>query len=388
MNLLIVHNDYGIYSGEEAAVDRMIADATECGHTVSLLRRSSAGKRERTWGKIRGFFAGIYSISGRREMRRALREYRPNIILIHNLYPFISPAVLPICHRAGIPVVMTVHNYRLICPTGLFLRNGMPCEKCLDNGNEWDCVRYNCEQSRSRSLGYMLRNRVSRRHRYYLDNVSYYCCLTTFQREKLIVAGFDPKRLHIVPNYINFESIPEPITPGNCIAYVGRLSPEKGFDLVIEVARRHPELSFRFAGDFRDGVVPQVPANVLLLGKQTSEELTSLYRDARFVVIPSRCYEGFPSVLIEAASHARTCIVPNHGPFADLITSPKDGSRYGILFKPNNIDDLELQIVTLWGDKEQCRKMGKHAYENCRVRFEKNHVVADWNAFLHEVVIH
>ena len=271
-------------------------------------------------------------------MRQALRYHHPDIVIIHNLYPFISPAVLPLCRRAGIPVVMTVHNYRLICPTGLFLRDGHPCENCLQKGNEWDCLRKNCEHSRFRSLGYTLRNVVARRRRYYLDNVNYYCCLTRFQKRKLEEAGFDTNKLKIVPNYIDFLSLPTPTEPGEYIAYVGRLSPEKGVDLLIEVARRHPELKFRFAGEFRDGHIPTVPENVELLGVITPGQLIDFYQNARFAVIPSRCYEGFPSVLIEAASHARCCIVPNHGAFPDINCATGGQSSCELLFTPNNKD--------------------------------------------------
>lgn len=386
MHLLIVHNDYGIYSGEEAAVDRMIDNAQRCGHTVSLLRRTSAGRRDSLWGKVRGFLSGIYSPSGRREMRRMLRSHRLDVVVIHNLYPFISPAVLPLCRRAGIPVVMTVHNYRLICPTGLFLRNGLPCEHCLQKGNEWGCVRYNCEHSRFRSLGYALRNRAARRHRYYRDNVTAYCCLTDFQKEKLIAAGYDRERMYIVPNYIDFSLIPAVSAPGDCIAYVGRLSPEKGYDMLVEVARRHRDIRFCFAGDFRDGKKPSVPENVELLGAVGAEQVERLYRQARFVVIPSRCYEGFPSVLIEAAAHARCCIAPDHGAFPDLLKSEADGSRYGLLFHANDADDLERQIVSLWNDPERCQEMGLKARANCEKRFSKTRVVAEWDGILRAVV--
>ena len=119
MKILVVHNDYGVYSGEEAVVDRMVADLKQSGNEVAMLRRSSAKARNTLTGNIHGFLSGIYSLSGRRMMRKALRDFRPDVVNIHNLYPFISPAVLPLCRKAGVPVVMTVHNYRLVCPTGL-----------------------------------------------------------------------------------------------------------------------------------------------------------------------------------------------------------------------------------------------------------------------------
>ncbi|MDE7180994.1 MAG: glycosyltransferase, partial [Muribaculaceae bacterium] len=119
MKILLVHNDYGRYSGEEAVVDRMAEIFSGLGHEVVQLRATTAGVRDTMAGKVRAFVAGIHCPSGVRAMREALRWEKPDVVNVHNLYPFISPAALRECRRAGVPVIMTVHNYRLICPTGL-----------------------------------------------------------------------------------------------------------------------------------------------------------------------------------------------------------------------------------------------------------------------------
>lgn len=145
MKILLVHNNYGKYSGEEAVVDKMAAMLQGLGHDVAQLRMSTEGLRDSARGKIKGFVAGIHSPAGVRAMREELMREKPDVVNVHNLYPFISPAALRECKRAGVPVVMTVHNFRLICPTGLFMRNGGPCEYCLQKGNELGCVKFNCE---------------------------------------------------------------------------------------------------------------------------------------------------------------------------------------------------------------------------------------------------
>ena len=383
LKILIAHNDYGRYSGEEAVVDRMIADLRSLGHEVDTLRPSSQHHRDTLWGKTRGFFAGIYSLAGRRAMRRKLRQFRPDVVNIHNLYPFLSPAVLPLCRKAGVPVVMTVHNYRLVCPTGLFLRDGHPCENCLQNGNERDCLRYNCEHSRLRSLGYALRNAVARRTRAYLDNVDLYCCLSEFQRQKLIAAGFDSHRIAVIPNYI--EPLPESDEPDGdtqgYVAYVGRLSEEKGFDLLLHVARRHPEIPFRFAGTLREGLSVEPLPNVTMCGQIDRQHLAQFYRGSRFVVIPSRCYEGFPVALLEAASVSRCCIAPDHGAFRDMMTD-NNGNLCGLLFRPLDIDDLEDKIVYLWNNNSDSSTLGEKASQNLDSRFRKEKTIGEWNLLL------
>ena len=140
---------------------------------------------------------------------------------------------------------MTVHNYRLICPTGLFMRNGQPCELCLERGNEWSCIYHNCEHSITKSLGYAIRNTAARWSDSYKKCVNRFVCITDFQRQKLTEAGYNTERISVIPNSID---APASYTPndGSYIAYLGRLSYEKGYDLLLEVARRHPEIPFRW----------------------------------------------------------------------------------------------------------------------------------------------
>lgn len=390
MKILIVHNDYGKYSGEEAVVDRMIDDGRRSGIEIEVLRRTSKFSRDNLIGKIRGFFNGIYSWSGCRMMKEALNTFRPDIVHIHNLYPFISPAVLKICKRRGFPVVMTVHNYRLICPTGLFLRDGKPCEECLVRGNEWGCILHNCEHDKFRSLGYALRNMVARWTRAYIDNVDYFCCLTTFQKEKLIQAGYNRDKIWVFPNYVEYivsdeinEQMPE--YGLEFIGYVGRLSHEKGYDLLIEIAKRHPEIQFRFAGTIREDDKIEIPSNVKLCGLLSQERLARFYDRARFIVIPSRCYEGFPVVMLEASSHKCCCVAPNHGAFPDLITDKSTGAEGGLLFKPLDVDDLENKIMHLWNNPQLCTQLGQVAEENYRKRFLKEKLNITWDKFLRQV---
>ena len=302
MRVLLVHNDYGKPSGEEAVVAGMRRMLESCGHTVSELRMTSAGQRDTLRGKMRGFVQGIYSPSGRRAMSRKLAEFRPDVVNVHNLYPFISPAALFECRKAGVPVVMTVHNFRLMCPTGLFMRDGAPCKACLEHGNEWRCVRYNCEHSLLKSLGYAARNTAARISGAYRKCVTAYACITDFQRQCLKRAGFDSDRLRLIPNSVEIRDCFSPVPDSGYVAYCGRISREKGVDLIVETARKHPEIPFRLAGEVRDQeIVDNLPDNVTLAGFLNGTDLEKFYRDARMVVMASRWYEGFPMTILQAA---------------------------------------------------------------------------------------
>ena len=366
MKVLIAHNAYGKYSGEEAVVDRIAAVLAAHGDEVCRYERTTAGVRESLRGKVRSFFAGIYSPDGVRGMREALEREQPDVVNVHNVFPFISPAALAECKKAGVPVIMTVHNFRLICPTGLFMRGGLPCEECLERHSEWGCLQHNCEGNWLKSLAYTLRSVYARRTRAFLDNVDIFSCITDFQRQKLIAAGIPEGKIAVNPNFLDATTEPE-YKVGYYVAYCGRLSFEKGFDLLLEVARKHPEIPFKFAGALREDSIDEMPGNIALMGHISGQEYEDFVRNARFIVMPSRCYEGFPMAILEAAAQGKPTIGPDHGGFSEIIG--KGGNAIGRLFKPNDINDLEQQVVRLWNAPEDITRLGRAAYRKLTTEY-------------------
>lgn len=383
MKILIAHNSYGRYSGEEAVVDRTAAMFRSMGHEVVLYQKTTEGSRDTLWGQTKGFLCGLYSPAGIRGMREVLQRERPDVVNIHNLYPFISPAALFECRRAGVPVLMTVHNFRLMCPTGLFMRQGRPCELCLQRSNEWGCVQHNCEQSWLKSIGYAARNTVARWSGAYKKCVTRFVCITEFQRQKLTEAGFDPERLTVIPNVVDAPESYTP-TPGDYVAYLGRLSYEKGYDLLIEVARRHSEIRFRFAGAQREQTVESLPDNVKMAGYLTGDDLQQFINHSRFICMPSRCYEGFPMAILEGASYGKPAMGPNHGGFTDIIG--KGETAIGRLFHPGDVDDLEKQVVTLWNAPEECVALGAKAFEKLKREYSTETASRQWAELLGSIL--
>ena len=382
MKILIVHNNYGKYSGEEAVVDKMATMLQSHKHTVCFYRLTTEGARDTISDKIKGFTAGIYSHSGVKGIKKILRKDKPDIINVHNLYPFISPAALFECKKAGIPVVMTVHNFRLICPTGLFMRNGKPCEQCLDRKNEWSCIKYNCEHSIFKSIGYTLRNVYARWTKAYLKNVDMFACITEFQKKKLIEAGYDKNKITVIPNSIDAPCSYTP-TSGEYIAYIGRLSYEKGYDLLVEVARKHPEIKFCFAGAQREKNNTEIPKNVEFKGYLQKKELSKFIQESRFIVIPSRCYEGFPMAILEAACHGKPAIAPNHGGFTEIIGQGENA--IGKLFEPGNTDDLDKQIAELWNNQTLTEELGEKAFRKLKEHYDSEVVYKQWETLFNKL---
>lgn len=380
MKVLIVHNDYGKYSGEETVVDKMAAMLPTIGYEVAQLRMTTADARESLMGKIRGFVSGIYCPGGVKAMREAIRRESPDVVNVHNLYPFISPAALRECRKAGIPVVMTVHNFRIMCPTGLFMRDNSPCEVCLERGDEWACVKYNCEHSRLKSIGYAARNAVARIGKYYRDYVDMFACITDFQRRKLIQAGFPPEKITVIPNSMDVPPLTA-FEAGNYVAYSGRISREKGVDMIIEAARRHPDIPFKLAGAVRDtDLVADLPSNVELTGYLSGEKLRDFYANARFFVMASRWYEGFPMTILEAARFAKPMVAPDHGGFTEIIGRGEDA--IGMLFAPGNIDSFDEMVASMWGDLIKTQLLGAKSYVKLQKQYSTEVVVDKWNALL------
>lgn len=378
MNLLLIHNNYGAYSGEEAVVDRQISLFKEMGHHVNIYRKTTEGVRGTLAGNIKGLLYGFYAPDAIKDIKKIMKENKPDMVIIHNLYPYISPAILKHIRRVGVPIVMTVHNFRLMCPTGLFMRDSKPCELCL-GGHESNCIRYNCEHSVMKSIGYAGRNWFARITKAYINHVDVYACITQFQIQKLKEAGFDSKKLVHIPNFLEEVNLPEYIE-GEYVAISGRLSQEKGIDLALEVAARTPEIKYLFAGSPREGepITTTIPDNCVMLGHIPGQELERFYQNSRFLLNMSRCYEGFPMTLLEAASYGKPSIGPAHAGFPEII----DDNVTGLLFKPGDADDLEQKITHLWNNPEDCIMMGKNAYQKLKVNYMADVVKEKWAKIL------
>ncbi|MBP8304442.1 MAG: glycosyltransferase [Phycisphaerae bacterium] len=358
MNIAVVHNRYGAHSGEETVVEGILDLLAARGHRTACFMRSSAEIPAQVLGKARAFFSGIYNPVARSAFRRFLSEARPDLVHIHNLFPLISPSVLLECRRAKIPVVMTVHNHRLVCPTGLHLskRDPRTCERCC-GGREYWCVLRNCEGSLCKSLGYALRNAVARRAGWYRENVALYACLAEFQRRRLIREGYPEDRITVVPNMVQ-AGLPAGEGPlGEYVGFAGRVSPEKGVDTLVSAARICPEIPFRIAGrvDRMSEVVDRAPDNCTFLGHLGPEDLSGFYAGSRMLVVPSVWYEAFGLCAVEAQAHGKPVVCSRMGALPEIVVH----GETGLLFEAGNAVELAGRIRSLWRQPRRCREMGR-----------------------------
>lgn len=358
MKIMVLHNAYRIHGGEDTAVEREIELLRGCGHDVLCYWRSSAEISQLRLGRLRACVAGIISPSSKATVRQRIREFSPAVARVHNLFPLISPSVLPELRDHGVPVVMTVHNYRLTCPTGLHMsrRTLTACDKCC-GGREYWCALLNCEGDISKSIGYALRNWVARRRSFFLRGVALYVCLTQFQRQRLIDEGFPAHRITVLANMAeNRHTGSRSGDNGAYVGYAGRISPEKGIDTLLAAARSLPSIPFQVAGSYEESphLVRRAPENLQFLGFLDRENIPSFMAASRFMVLCSTWYEGFPMAVVEAMMAAKAVVAPRVGGIPEIV----DDGVTGLLFVPGDAEELADRIRCLWDSPKRCRDMG------------------------------
>ncbi len=349
----------------EASIDILIKNGE---NVITWVVRNS-DHLHRVKGKIKAFFSGIYSLSMRNKMAQKLEAYQPDVVHAHNLYPMFSPSVLVACSQAKVPVVVHCHSYFLTCPVSFHLYKQKICERCT-MGSAFNCVLQNCRGNILESFGYSLRHVIARRLRWFKRYATLLIVLSNFARERLIEAGYPDEKLIIIPNVV---SEPEKISnciDGQYIAYVGRLSPEKGVSILLEAARILPNLEFRIAGDgpMRTTLVRNAPANVRFEGWLDSEALSTFYGKARIAVVPSICYETFGLSAADAMAHGVPVVASRLGALPEVLGEQNSG----LLFEPGNAYDLAEKIKTLYNAPDTIRDMGATAHEKAIVEYDSD----------------
>lgn len=387
MRILVIHNKYGKHSGEETAVYAQIDLLREKGHTVFSYFRSSEELETMPLGKMKAFANALYNPKSIRALNELMEQEKPDIVHIHNLYPFISPAILPHIKKFNIPVFMTVHNYRLLCPNGLFYTHGNICEKCTGGIREWNAIINNCEGSMFKSTGYALRNYWARKAKYYTENIDAFLCLTNFQLKKLVSDGLQESKCFLLGNMYeaNSEILPQQ-EKGKYVGYVGRISEEKGVNVLIEAARMLPEIKFKLAGNVSEGnsIVNEAPENVEFVGFMDKSGLAEFYSKSLFIVFPSVCYETFGFTLLEAMAHEKAIIASNIAGVPEIV----EENNNGLLFSPGSAEELRSKIEFLAQSPGLIAKFGKNGLNKVSKKYSKdlyyNNLLKLYNQFVND----
>ena len=359
MKILFVHNNYGNNnSGEEHASQGLADLLTKNGHTVQWFRKSSDIIKDTFKMKIAAFFLGIYNPKAVKELKVQILAFKPDIIQVQNVYPFISPAILPMIKRLNIPVVMRCPNYRLFCPTGLHLEpKGKVCEKCLKGSRESNAILKNCENNWFKSIGYALRNFTARKIWKLSKNMDAYIVQSGFQKQKFITNGIKASKLFIVPGLTPKIVSKNSNQIGEYVSFIGRASEEKGIAEFLEVAKALPNIQFAVVGSLDPSLhslKDKTPDNVLWSGFLSGKDYDRFYQQSKIVVVPSKWYEGFPNVITRAMQHGKPVITSNIGAMQSII----DHNINGMLVAPGDVEQLKNAIENLYKDDKKCIRLG------------------------------
>lgn len=277
--------------------------------------------------KIKGALRIFWSFEARRKIGKLLDEFQPEIVHIHNIYHQISPSILSEIKKRGIPVVMTVHDWKMICPNYLLNCGGKLCEKCV-GGKYWHCLKNKCvKKSYLKSLISMLEMCFHRFIRVYEKNIDLYIAPSQFVKDNLAKAGFSESRIKVLPHFaravdarrlLNMQS-------NNYALYLGRVSKEKGVDELIKIFKDLP-IDLVLAGKRdSDFMIPDLP-NIKHIGFKPSQEIESLIRNSQFVVSASQLPETFGLIALEAIANQKPFIGYRAGAYGEIVRNGVNGS--------------------------------------------------------------
>jgi glycosyltransferase involved in cell wall biosynthesis len=385
MKILVVHNHYQRPGGEDAVVAREARLLAERGHAVIEYRRHNDELQSRS--KLGIGVAGastVWSTASYRALRDLLACEKPDVAHSHNTFPLISPAAYYACAEAGVPVVQTLHNYRLLCPGASLYRAGSTCEDCLHKRLKWPGIVHGCYRS-SRLATAAVAAMIAIHHGLgtWEQKVTRYIALTEFSRRRLVEGGVPAERITVKPNFIHPDPMPKN-EPGSYALYVGRLSEEKGLRVLLAAwGMVRSRIPLRIAGDgpMREEMAAEIEAkglqSVELLGHVSPSDVVALMHGARFLVVPSQCYEGFPRTIAEAFACGLPPVASRLGSMAEIIA---DGEN-GLHFTPGDAAELAEKVEWAWTHPAELEAMGRAA----RAEYEGKYTAERNYAMLMEI---
>jgi glycosyltransferase involved in cell wall biosynthesis len=363
LKILLAHSFYRIPGGEDRYVRRQ-AELLSRDHDVRLIE----GRNDQLSDSVGTGIRMAYSRTNRRHARRVMSKFHPDLVHLHNAYPALGPSVHLAAEEASVPLVMTVHNYRMRCPNGLMFTEGSICRRC-EQGNYGRAVLHQCFPSKRQNVAYSgalwLHRFVGRLQ----DKVSLFVCPSEFVREELLRWGIPHNRVvripHFVPAYSDADA-----TPGAFGVYVGRLSSEKGVEVLLDALRLAKDPPFRVVGDGPLATALRHRAGRLglkrteFLGTLPPDRTGEVMRRSRFLVMPSVLNETAGLSGLEAMACGRPLLVTSLGGLPELV---KDGC--GLVCRSGDAADLAKGVERLMMDDRFCREAGERGLEKSRDEF-------------------
>ena len=374
MKILAVHNRYQRPGGE----DQVFVDETALLETRNhhVLRYEVHNDQVKQVNRLTLAKDTIWNSSAYRELGAMIRRERPDVVHFHNTLPLVSPAGYYAARAEGVPVIQTLHNYRLLCPVALFFRDGRVCEDCMGKAVPWPGVVHRCYRgSRAASGVIATMLTVHRALRTWTEMVDVYVALTEFARDKFIEGGLPAGKIVVKPNFVAPDPGQGPGGGGYAL-FVGRLAPEKGTGTMLAAwDRLGTRIPLKIVGDgpLRDRVVEAAArqSNVEWLGHRPVADVHELMGKADMLVFPSQWYETFGRVAAEAFAAGTPVIAANIGAGAELV----EHGRTGLKFRPGDPGDLVTQVEWALSHPAELHSMREEARAEFEARYtaERNY---------------
>jgi glycosyltransferase involved in cell wall biosynthesis len=392
MKILQIHNYYLLPGGEDTAFRSEAALLRERGHEVSEYVESSENIKSRF--PLSVALQSIWSEETRRRLDECLRREHPDIVHFHNTFPLISPSAYSACRARSIPVVQSLDNPRLLCPSANFYRAGRLCEDCLGKTPPLPAVCHHCYHDSMLQTGVVAAMLTFHRLRQtWNTEVDAFLVATDFYRRKFIQGGLPAEKIIVKPHFLHPDPGVRPGNrPGDYALFVGRLDPEKGVRTLLAAWERLPQIPLKIRGegkmlsDVHRWIQTSGRSNVEVVRRLSRHELIRLMQNARMLIWPSEgYYETFGYVAMESFSCGVPVLTSRIGVQAETVT---DGVT-GLHFQPGDAADLARKAAWAWDRPEMTRQMGRAAREEFLNKYtsERNYplLMAVYSQFIHPV---
>ena len=343
------------------------------GHTVCTYKRSNWEANDYAGVKrIQLAARVVWSEESRSDFTDLLRREKPDIVHVHNTFMMISPSIFSACRKAGIPVVETLHNYRLYCPAGTFFRDGHICEECVNHG-VWRGVARGCyRESRAATSVVALMLSVHHQQRTWVRDIDRFIALTEFARSKFLNAGLPADKVTVKPNFVDPDPGVERDRSARYALFVGRLSPEKRVQTLLAAwTKLRPRIPLVVIGggpqlaQLQEETVKKGLKEITFLGHLRRDEAVRAMHEARFLVFSSEWYENFPVTIVESFACGLPVLCSRIGAMQEIV----DHGRTGLHFTSGDPADMAATVQWAWDHPDEMRRMGDEARREFEARY-------------------
>jgi glycosyltransferase involved in cell wall biosynthesis len=373
MKIVLVHNSYQVRGGEDVVFEQEMQLLRQAGHDVLTYLRSNSELQDLSGVRLLQLAPRtIWARDTRKEFAKLLDREKPDLVHVHNTLVMISPSIFFACREAWVPVVQTLHNYRLYCPGATLFRDGHPCEECIDH-SLWRGIAHGCyRNSRVATASVALMLAVHRQRQTWTRDVSCYIALSQFARSKFLKAGLPAQKVFVKPNFVDPDPGMRANGEGDYALFVGRLSSERLRTLLgawsLLPMPRIPLIIIgggtQLAG-FEKEASQRGLAEVRFKGQLPREATLQAMRGARFLVFSSEWYENFPVTIAEAFACGVPVICSRLGAMQEIV---EDG-RTGFHFSPGDAVDLAEKTQWAWDHPACMRDLGKEARREYEAKY-------------------